>query len=70
MFVIALLLAVGVILFLVRLATQKPQQLGEAMSKLGVELPQPDPRQGRGARPLLRPPRHHSPTCRRWRARA
>jgi hypothetical protein len=41
MFVIALLLAVGVILFLVRLATQKPQQLGEAMSKLGVELPQP-----------------------------
>jgi hypothetical protein len=43
MFVIALLLAVGVILFLVRLATQKPQQLGEAMSKLGVELPQPTP---------------------------
>jgi hypothetical protein len=43
MFVIALLLAVGVIVFLVRLATQKPQQLGEAMSKLGVELPQPTP---------------------------
>lgn len=40
MFVIALALAVGVILFLVRLATQKPQQIGEAMSKLGVELPQ------------------------------
>ncbi|GIV09258.1 MAG: hypothetical protein KatS3mg019_1349 [Fimbriimonadales bacterium] len=39
MFVIALALAVGVILFLIRLATQKPQQLGEAMSKLGVELP-------------------------------
>jgi hypothetical protein len=41
MFIIALALAVGVIVFLVRLATQKPQQLGEAMSKLGVELPQP-----------------------------
>jgi len=40
MFIIALALAVGVIYFLVRLATQKPQQLGEAMSKLGVELPQ------------------------------
>ncbi len=40
MFAIALLLAIGVILFLVRLATQKPQQIGEAMSKLGVELPQ------------------------------
>ncbi|MCX7926127.1 MAG: FHA domain-containing protein [Fimbriimonadales bacterium] len=40
MFVIALALAVGVIYFLIRLATQKPQQLGEAMSKLGVELPQ------------------------------
>ncbi len=40
MFVIALVLAVGVIYFLIRLATQKPQQLGEAMSKLGVELPQ------------------------------
>jgi hypothetical protein len=43
MFVIALALAIGVIVFLVRLATQKPQQLGEAMSKLGVELPQPTP---------------------------
>ncbi|MCS7209031.1 MAG: FHA domain-containing protein [Fimbriimonadales bacterium] len=40
MFVIALALAVGVIVFLVRLAVQKPQQLGAAMSKLGVELPQ------------------------------
>jgi hypothetical protein len=43
MFVIALALAIGVIVFLMRLATQKPQQLGEAMSKLGVELPQPTP---------------------------
>jgi hypothetical protein len=41
MFVIALALAIGVIVFLLRLAMQKPQQLGEAMSKLGVELPQP-----------------------------
>jgi hypothetical protein len=41
MFVIALALAIGVIVFLVRLAMQRPQQLGEAMSKLGVELPQP-----------------------------
>lgn len=40
MFVIALVLAVGVIYLLIRLAMQKPQQLGEAMSKLGVELPQ------------------------------
>jgi hypothetical protein len=40
MFIIALALAVGVIYFLIRLATQKSQQLGEAMSKLGVELPQ------------------------------
>jgi len=40
MFIIALGLAVGVIYFLIRLATQKPQQLGDAMSKLGVELPQ------------------------------
>ncbi len=43
MFIIALALAVGVILFLIRLATQKPQQLSEAMSKLGVELPQATP---------------------------
>jgi len=48
MFVIALALAVGVIYFLIRLATQKPQQLGEAMSKLGVELPQVSP-SGTGA---------------------
>ncbi|MCS6924022.1 MAG: hypothetical protein NZM10_06570, partial [Fimbriimonadales bacterium] len=40
MFIIALLLAAGVIVVLVRLALQRPQQLGEAMSKLGVELPQ------------------------------
>ncbi|MCS6924098.1 MAG: FHA domain-containing protein, partial [Fimbriimonadales bacterium] len=40
MFIIALILAVGVIVVLVRLALQRPQQLGEAMSKLGVELPQ------------------------------
>jgi len=50
MFVIALALAIGVIVFLVRLATQKPQQLSEAMGKLGVELPQPTPAgQGSGA---------------------
>jgi hypothetical protein len=50
MFVIALALAIGVIVFLVRLAMQRPQQLGEAMSKLGVELPQPTPAgQGSGA---------------------
>jgi len=54
MFVIALLLAVGVIVFLVRLATQKPQQLGEAMSKLGVELPQPTPT-GQGSAPAAAP---------------
>ncbi|MDM7460311.1 MAG: FHA domain-containing protein [bacterium] len=40
MFVIALALAIGVIVFLVRLAVQKPQQVGAAMGKLGVELPQ------------------------------
>lgn len=40
MFVVAAALAVGVIYFLVRLATQKPQQLGAAMTKLGVELPE------------------------------
>lgn len=56
MFVIALALAIGVILFLVRLATQKPQQLGEAMSKLGVELPQPTPAgQGTAAAPTAPP---------------
>lgn len=56
MFVIALALAVGVILFLVRLATQKPQQLGEAMGKLGVELPQPTPTgQGTAAAPTAPP---------------
>jgi len=54
MFVIALLLAVGVIVFLVRLATQKPQQLGEAMSKLGVELPQPTPA-GQGSATVAAP---------------
>ncbi|MCS7273453.1 MAG: FHA domain-containing protein [Fimbriimonadales bacterium] len=40
MFVVALVLAVGLIVLLVRLAAQKPQQLEQAMSKLGVELPQ------------------------------
>ncbi|MDW8106600.1 MAG: FHA domain-containing protein [Armatimonadota bacterium] len=40
MFVVTLLLAVGVIVFIVRLAAQKPKQLEQAMSKLGVELPQ------------------------------
>ncbi|MGQ9657849.1 MAG: FHA domain-containing protein [Fimbriimonadales bacterium] len=56
MFVIALALAIGVILFLVRLATQKPQQLGEAMGKLGVELPQPTPTgQGTAAAPTAPP---------------
>lgn len=56
MFVIALALAIGVILFLVRLATQKPQQLGEAMGKLGVELPQPTPTgQGTAAVPAAPP---------------
>lgn len=54
MFVIALALAVGVIVFLVRLATQKPQQLGEAMSKLGVELPQPTPA-GQGSATVAAP---------------
>ncbi|MFN7018889.1 MAG: FHA domain-containing protein [Fimbriimonadales bacterium] len=60
MFVIALVLAVGVIYFLVRLATQKPQQLGEAMSKLGVELPQASPSGtgvgGAAATPTAPPP--------------
>jgi hypothetical protein len=64
MFVIALLLAVGVILFLVRLATQKPQQLGEAMSKLGVELPQPTPAgQGSGAAAAPAAPPHARPAA-------
>lgn len=57
MFIIALALAVGVILFLIRLATQKPQQLGEAMSKLGVELPQAAPTgQGSAASATPSPP--------------
>jgi hypothetical protein len=54
MFVIALALAIGVIVFLLRLATQKPQQLGEAMSKLGVELPQPTPA-GQGSATVAAP---------------
>ncbi|MCS7066944.1 MAG: FHA domain-containing protein [Fimbriimonadales bacterium] len=42
MFLLALALAIGVIVLLVRLALQKEKPLAEAMQKLGVELPQVD----------------------------
>ncbi len=41
MFIVAGGAAIAVIYFLVRLATQKPEQLSQAMQKLGVELPTP-----------------------------
>ncbi len=56
MFLVAGALAIAVIFFLIRLATQKPAQLSQAMQKLGVELPTPPQGDAGTSVPTLSPP--------------